>query len=132
MKTVLKEKHILRTLQKSSCKLFKAIVKNCNDNVITVLAEILHNIVSGNCEIDTKTLNKLKRFKDEIKKTHDKIKKNKSINYRRKIFSNQTGGFWPILLETVLSTLAAYTANKLATTKKTDSNNNNGDKTGNE
>lgn len=113
MKTVEKEKHTLHTLKNSNCKLFKAILRNCDDRVIQALSEIIHNILSGNIQIEDKTLKKLKRHKGELQKTHRKIKQNKSASYRRRLYSNQTGGFWPVLLEAALAALGSYAVNKL-------------------
>lgn len=114
MKTVEKEKHTLHTLKNSNCKLFKAILKNCDDRVIQALSEIIHNILSGNITVEGRTLKKLKRHKIELQRTHKKIKKNKSAKYRRRLYSNQTGGFWPVLLEAALSALGSYAVNQLA------------------
>lgn len=113
MKAVLEEKRMLHILKDANCNLFKAIIKNCNDCVIQALSEILHNVLLGNVNIDKKVLKKLKPYKTKLQKTHKKIKNNKSVKYRRRLFSNQTGGFWPILLNTVLPLISSIALEKL-------------------
>lgn len=113
MKCVVKDQHILHVLKSANYNLFKSIIKNCDDKVIQTLSEIIHNVLNGNVDLDKKTLKKLKKYKTELKQTHLKIKKNKSNKYRRHIYLNQTGGFWPILLQSVLSSLGSFVLEKV-------------------
>lgn len=113
MKCVKKDQHILHVLKNSNCKLKKAILKNCDDRVVRVLAEILHNVLRGNVKVDAKLKNKLKKYKNPLLKLHKEISRNTSVKYRRKKFTNQTGGFWPLLLEAALSGVLSYGGEKL-------------------
>lgn len=114
MKTVAKVLPTLHVLREANCKLQKAIIKNCDDKVIQSLTEILHNVLIGNVEISSSTLNKLKKYKSQLQKLHRCIRKNKAVYYRRKKFVNQVGGFWPFLIKAVLSSALGYGAQKLA------------------
>lgn len=105
MKCVQKEKFLLHVLRNSKSKLFKAILKNSDDKLIQTLAEIVHNVLSGNVRIDDKLVKKLRKFKIPLRKIHSAIKKKRLVKQRRKIFINQIGGFWPVLLQAALQAL---------------------------
>lgn len=115
MKNVEKVLPTLQVLREANCKFQKSIIKNCDDKVIQSLAAILHNVLIGNVELNSTIFNKLKKYKGQLQKLHHCIKKNKSIGYRRKKFvKNQIGGFWPILINAVLSGVLGYVGQKLA------------------
>lgn len=113
MKCVERDQHLLQVLKNSKCKLRKSILKCCDRKVIQTLSEIVHNTLSGNIKIDPNLLNKLKKFKNKLKKIHKQLLQNKNIEKRRKIFVNQTGGFWVPLLTAALSALVDYGVHKL-------------------
>lgn len=113
MKTVQRDKHILSVLKGANSNLLKAILKNCDDRVIQTISEILHNTLIGNISLEPKHIRKLKRYKSQLRQLHQYIRKNKLTKKRRSKFVNQVGGFWPILLEAALSSLASYGINKL-------------------
>lgn len=114
MKSVMKARPILHALQHAKCKLHRAIINNCDDVVIKALSEIIHNLMQGNIDIDSNTLAKLQRYKRTLRMLHQNIKKNTSSKYRRKQFANQKGGFWPLILGTLLQGALAYGGEKLA------------------
>lgn len=114
MKCVVRDRHLLQVLKQAKSKLHKAIINNCDDRFIQTLSEILHNVLNGNVNLDLPTKKKLKRYKSRLFKLHDHISKHKTVKRRRKAFANQTGGFWPLLLNAVLSGIAAYGGQKLA------------------
>lgn len=110
----MKEKSILHVLKKSkNSKFIKAILKNCDDCLIQTLSEIIHNVMNGNVQLDPKLLVKLKRYKNQLRKLHSFIRKNKLAKHRRRKFVNQVGGIWGLLAEGVLSALASLGAEKL-------------------
>lgn len=114
MKSVARERHILLVLKKAKNKLFRAILRHCDDKLIQTLAEIIHNVISGNIEIDQKIVRKLKRYKSQLRKLHLSIKKRKCLKQRRRLLIKQDGGIWPLLLEAALAGLTSYGGEKLA------------------
>lgn len=114
MKGVERDRHMLCALRQSNCKLHKSIVQNCNGRLVQTLAEIVHNILSGNVTIDSKLLIRLKKYKKQLRRIYAAIRFKRSIKHRRRVFATQTGGFWPLLIEAALSGLAAYAGQKLA------------------
>lgn len=115
MKSVKKNEDLLRVLKKySNTKIWKGIIENCDTSVIQALAEILHNVLVGNLELDSSSFAKLNKYKRQLRKLHSCIRTKKVVRERRKYFANQRGGFWPLLLEAALSGLAAYGGQKLA------------------
>lgn len=114
MKNVSRDQHILHVLKNNKCKKFqKAILQNCDDKFIQTLAEIVHNVLKGNIRLDAKDLRKLKKYKTQLRKIHASIKKNRATKSRRKLFSNQIGGFWPVLAGLALQSLAGLGVDKL-------------------
>lgn len=113
MKLVAKNQHYLHALKHAKSNLQKGILSTCDDSLIQTLAEIVHNVLSGNLELDEQLLKKLKRFKSKLRLIHATLKSTKCPKKRRKLFINQRGGFWPILLEAALSGLASYGGEKL-------------------
>lgn len=91
----------------------KAILKNCDDKLIQTLSEIVHNVLSGNIDVDTKTVKKLKRYKNQLRKLHLSIQKRKCLKQRRRLLIKQEGGIWPLLLEAALTALTSYGGEKL-------------------
>lgn len=113
MKCVVRDRNILCVLKNANSKLRKVIIKNCDDCVIRTLAEIVHNMIAGNVRMNVQTLKKMKRYKRDMRLLHGYIQKNKSNKGRRKRFVNQVGGFWPLLLQGVLSAALSYGGEKL-------------------
>lgn len=118
MKCVDRDKHILHVLKSSKCKLRKSILKSCDRKVIQTLSEIVHNVLTGNIKIDPKLFTELEKFKTKLKKIHKNLLQNKGIEKRRKIFVNQTGGFWAPLLGAALSALVEYGVRKFLPAEK--------------
>lgn len=114
MKCLERNRYMLHVLHRSNCKLHKAIVSNCSDDFIQTLAEIVHNILNGNISLNKSLVNKLKKYKKQLQRIYQAIRKKRSTKQRRKIFTSQTGGFWPLLIEAALSGLATYVGQKIA------------------
>lgn len=113
MKSLVKVRPMLSVLQKANSNLHKAIIKNCDDQTIQTLTNIVHNVLVGNVPLDEKIFRKLKRYKSCLRKLHRNIRKNSSVKYRRKQLI-QTGGFLPLILGSLLSGALAYGGEKLA------------------
>lgn len=113
MKNVAKDKHLLHVLKNTKCNKFRtAILRTCNDKFIQTLSEIVHNILSGNIQIDPTARENLTKFKSKLKFIHSELKRSKSKKLRRKLFINQKGGFWIPLLTAALSALVDYGVKK--------------------
>lgn len=97
--------HLLHILSSASPSQRKAILKTASDDQIKSLCEICQNFLLGN--IPNVCVKKLKSHKNLIRKLANK---NVSIPKKRKIFSNQTGGFLPLILKGVLSLLSEITS----------------------
>lgn len=101
MKRLKINRHILHLLKNSKPKFQRVIIKHCEPDVIKTICEISLNILNGNCKLNKKTKNQLKRYKRELRSL---ICYKKSINNKRKIIV-QKGGFLPTLIGAVLSGL---------------------------
>lgn len=116
MRCLERDVHFLHVLKNTKCKTFrKLLIQNCDEKVIQTLAEIVHNILHGNIKIDSINSKKLKKYKNHLRKLHSKILKKKLPKQRRRIFSNQDGGFWTPLIAAALQALADYGIKKLST-----------------
>lgn len=105
---------MLHALKNTKCKKRqKLFLKTCDDRVIQTLSEIIHNTLKGNIKIEPHILQELRKFKSKLRSIHSKLKKNKKIKQRRKIFVNQVGGFWVPLLTAALTALGEYGIKKL-------------------
>lgn len=117
MKCVQRDRHILYVFRDANSKLRREIIKNCDNCVIQTLSEIIHNCMNKNIPIEGTNLEKLKKYKRNLRSLHSYIKNNKSIRSRRRKFSSQVGGqiggFWPLLLNAVLSSALSYGGDKL-------------------
>ena len=83
-------------------KLRNLLIKNSDKEVICTLCEIIDNILHGNIPLNEKTKNKLKKYKNILRKF---IKKS-SLNTKKKILI-QKGGFLQILIPSVISAVAS-------------------------
>lgn len=101
MKRLTNNKHILHVLKKSNPKLRKAILKNSDKELIETVCEICHNILKGNVPITTKCRSKLKKYKRDIRSL---ASPNIKLASKRNIVV-QKGGFLPIILEALLSSI---------------------------
>lgn len=101
MRLLKKNLHILRLLKKSNKKFRNSILKNCDDDVIKTLVEIVINTLNGNNKISKNHFGNLKKNKKVFRNL---ACPKKSIKAKRKILI-QKGGFLPVLIGTVLSGL---------------------------
>ena len=99
MKKVIRHKSLLKVLHNTNSKLRKAILKNCDNDVICVLTEIIVNLLNGNIQLTASQKTKLKRYKNAFRKIANLCKNNKLSNKKsaRKLFI-QNGGAFPFFL----------------------------------
>lgn len=93
---------------KAKPKLRNAIIRNSEDDFIKTLAEISLNTLNGNIGLDNKTKKKLRPYKRVIRKLACSKRCNKS---KRKLII-QKGGFLPMLIGTILSSVIGALFNK--------------------
>lgn len=99
MKRLKANKHMLHVLKNSNSKLRKTILKFSDSELIKTLCEICLNTLKGNANISEKYINRIKGYKQHIRKLAlPKI----SLKTKRKLLV-QKGGFLPILLSAILS-----------------------------
>jgi len=99
---------MLLTLSKSPVKLRKAILANCSDEIIKTLAEVSANTLYGNIAVSEKDKKILKRYKKCLRDLADR---KKCVKSKRKILV-QKGGFLPVLLGTLLSSVVGQLLSK--------------------
>lgn len=99
MKHIEKHSHLLDVLQKASPKLRKAILEQCDNQVICVLSEIILNLLNGQFNLTTKQKQKLSKYKKYFRALAKQCNRSKHINKKnaRKLLI-QTGGAFPLLL----------------------------------
>lgn len=108
MQHIAKHKSILKVLKSAHPKLRKLILRNCDNNVICALVEIIHNLLQGRIQVSPKIKKKLSKYKKQFRLINQKcIRKNKHINKKkaRKIIV-QTGGALPFLLPLIIPLIA--------------------------
>lgn len=88
---------MLYVLSQAKPKLKKAILTHCDDNVIRMLDEVVHNVLKGNIQLPTADLKKLQKDKKSLRGLYSKCRKTKCIKAKRRLFTNQVGG-WANLL----------------------------------
>lgn len=93
-------KHMLLILKDASPKLRKAILKNCNEEIIKSIVEIVMNILHGNLKTSGKNQNELKKYKKQLRTI---AKPTKNYSLKRKVLLQKGGSFIPIILGSLLS-----------------------------
>jgi hypothetical protein len=91
---------MLFAIKDASPKLRKAIIQNCDENLIKALIEIIANTLQGNHELPRKAKNSLNKYKKQLRSAAAPCK---NISAKRKILSQKGGAFLPIVLGTILS-----------------------------
>lgn len=81
---------MLYVLIAANPKLRKAILANCDDDVIRMIDEILHNLLKGNVPLSEEQLKKLSKHKNCLRSIQKKCK-GKCLKSKRRIFVNQSG-----------------------------------------
>lgn len=86
-------------LSKSTPTQRKAIIKSASPDQIHSICEICHNILAGNVGVNVA---KVKKYKTAIRQIANK---KIPIQKKKKILTNQMGGFLPLVIPAVLSAL---------------------------
>jgi len=100
MKRIKKHVHLLHILSKASPQQRKAILNTTSTDQLKSICEICTNLLRGN--IPGVKVQKLAPYKKVIRKLADK---KRGLSSKRKILTQQTGGFLSMIIPTVLKLL---------------------------
>jgi hypothetical protein len=101
MKRIRSNHHILHALKVASPRLRKAIVENSDKGLVLGIAELVLNVLNGNCKITDASTKRLRKHKGALRRMVDRevaLKKKKKLIVQR-------GGFLIPLLTAALSAL---------------------------
>lgn len=91
--------HFLQALASTHPLQRRALLKTAKNEQIQCLCEICLNILAGNVPVN---VNKMKRYKNLLRSL---AKKKSSIQQKKRMLVNQSGGFLPLLAPAIISTL---------------------------
>lgn len=94
-----KHQHFLHILAQSHPTQKRALLKTANNGQLESLCEICLNILKGNIPVNSY---KLKKYKNTLRTL---AKKSSSIQKKRKMLLNQSGGFLPLIAPAIVSAL---------------------------
>ena len=93
--------HALHVLKNDRPKLRKAIVSNCNKDMLNSICECVLNVLNGNIRIVDCTMRKLRKFRISL---HSLVDKRLPLVSKRRVIQ-QRGGFLLPLLSALLPAL---------------------------
>jgi hypothetical protein len=102
MKRIKSNYHALNVLKSAQPKLRKAIISNCNRELLNCISECILNVLNGNLKVSDCAKQKLKKHKSVHRKVADK----RVTSSAKMRLIHQRGGFLLPLLTAVLPTLA--------------------------
>jgi len=97
-----KNYHTLQVLKTAEPKLRKAIISNCNKELVNCISECVLNVLNGNIKLTGCVTRKLQKHKAALRKISDR-----RVPLSKKKLIVQRGGFLVPLLSAILSTLAS-------------------------
>ena len=97
---VKRQAHILKALAKAHPHVCQAILKGANNDLLQCLSECAYNILKGNVHLTPTQKTKLTKYKLKIRQVADK-----QVALKKKQKTLQTGGFLPLLLAPLLSSV---------------------------
>jgi len=107
MKRIKSSFYKLHALKDAKPKLRKAIISNCDKELIHTISECALNVLRGNVNLSDCQKKRLRKFKGSLKTVIDK----RVPLSRKKRLINQRGGFLIPLISAVLPTLASIINN---------------------
>jgi len=110
MKRIKSSFYKLHTLKDAKPKLRKAIISNCDKELIHAISECALNVLRGNVNLTDCQKKRLCKFKGRLRTVIDK----RVPLSRKKRLINQHGGFLVPLFSAVLPTLASIIYNSLS------------------
>jgi hypothetical protein len=103
MKRIKSNYHHLHVLKTAKPQLRRAIIKNCNSELVKTISECVLNVLRDNLQLSACQKKRLRKFKGPLRALADK---NVSLPAKKRIL-NQRGGFLVPLLGAILPTLAS-------------------------
>ena len=103
MKRIKSNFHKLRTLKDAQPKLRKAIITNCDKDLVNSVSECALNLLHGNVKLSDCTRRKLRKYRRQLRTVVDR---RVPLAHKKKVII-QRGGFLVSLLTAVLPTLAS-------------------------
>jgi len=103
MKRIKSNFHHLQVLKTAKPQLRKAILKNCNSELVKTISECVLNVLRNNLQLTACQKKRLKKFKGPLRALADK---KVSISSNKRLL-NQRGGFLVPLLTAILPTIAS-------------------------
>lgn len=91
---------MLLVLKDAKPKLRKAILKNCDEETIKTIIEIVMNALHGNFKTSKKEKNQLKKYKRQLRKLGSYSTKNCSL--KRQVILQNGGAFLPTIISSLL------------------------------
>jgi len=107
MKRIKSSFYKLHVLKDAKPKLRKAIISNCDKELIHTISECALNVLRGNVNLTDCQKKRLRKFKGSLRTVVDK----RVPLSRKKRLINQSGGFLIPLISAVLPTLASLIYN---------------------
>jgi hypothetical protein len=104
MKRIKSNYHHLQVLKRAKQQLRKAIIKNCNSELVKTISECVLNVLCGNLQLTACQKKRLRKFKVPLRAVADR---SVSLASKKK-FINQRGGFIIPLLSAILPILASH------------------------
>jgi hypothetical protein len=104
MNIVEKNKDLLTLLSKCKKRMLKAVINASDRELVLTVCECILNCLNGNISLSEKDKQKLKKHKKILRTL---IQKGNSIKLRKKLLIQQGSGFLPIILPTVISSIAS-------------------------
>lgn len=98
-KNLKKHVHFLRAVATTHPLQRRALLKTAKNEQIESLCEICLNILAGNIPVN---VNKMKKYKNLLRNL---ARKKSSIQQKKRMLVNQSGGFLPLLAPAIISTL---------------------------
>lgn len=99
---VRKHIHTLKVLSEGNRDINNAILRSSKPDLIHSLSECCKNILEGNVPLSSRCKSRLSRYKKDLRRVADK-----QTSHKRKKQTLQKGGFLPLLLAPLLSSVLA-------------------------
>ena len=109
MKRIKLNYHNLHTLKDANPKVRKAIISNCDKDLINSVSECALNVLRGNITLSNCKKGRLRKFKRQLRAVVDK---RVPVTIKKRLII-QRGGFLVPLLTAVLPALATFIFDKL-------------------
>jgi len=103
MKRVKSNYHALHVLKTDEPRLRKALITNCNKQLVNCISEYVLNVLNGNIKLSGCNTRKLIKYKSALRKVADR---HVSLSGKKRLIV-QRGGFLLPLLSAILHTIAS-------------------------